>query len=407
MADDISHYLANEPIEAKRDSGWYVLKKAVSRHKTKMCAAAAFLALIGLFGLNMLWKENERQSEQLVSEGMQAEKLELWATAWTKYDEALRLHPDNYLALCYAARWKKKTYYRQPIKSRQPALLNESIALSDNAIKRATELNRRSHAIWNMKSEVLMALGDMQQAEQANRRSLDLNPDFYEAKGTLAKILALQGKYEEALEAAVQATQANLEEGRKSKYTDEVWRVLGSLQLYLGHPQALESLARAKEIQKKDFRNSLLIARAYLTLRGHQDNAKALNEARIAAAFTGLRDPRFKRILAQAQLRSGQFADAATNAEAAMDAGDLKPVCLLISAIAQAHMGKREDALRNLEGAEQSWPESFKSGEDVIVTADEGLLWFDTAAELKSLRAEARLLLESESRGGTPKDRQP
>ena len=73
-------------------------------------------------------------------------------------------------------------------------------------------------------------------------------------------------------------------------------------------------------------------------------------------------------------------------------------MCLLISAIAQAHLGRRDDALRNLDLAEKSWPESFKSGEAVIVTADEGLLWFDTAAELESLRAEAQLLLESEPR---------
>ena len=398
LAKDISHYLANEPIEAKRDSGWYVLKKAVSRHKMKIGAVAAFLALMGLFGVTLLGKEHEKQSERLVSEGQQAEKLDRWATAWTKYDEALRLNPDNYLALCYAARWKKKEYFRQPNKSRQRALLNESIALSDNAIERAKEIDRSSHALWNMKSEALMALGELQQAEQANRRALALKPDFHEAKGTLAKILALQGKYEEALEVATQAANAILDKGLYSKYTDEVWRALGSLQLYLGDPQALESLGKAKEIQKKDFRNSLLIARAYLTLRGDQNNAKALHEARVAAAYTGLRDPRFKRILAQAQLRNGQFAGAATNAEAAKNAGDLKPVCLLISAIAQAHLGRRDDALRNLDLAEKSWPESFKSGEAVIVTADEGLLWFDTAAELESLRAEAQLLLESEPR---------
>ena len=409
LARDLDHYLAGEPIDAKRDSGWYVLKKAVNRHRMKIGAAAAFLILVGLFGVYVRWtsaeraaelaqKENEKQSERLVSEGQTSEKLEHWATAWTKYDDALHLNPNNYLALCYAARWKKKEYYRQPSKSRQPALLDESVALSDRAIERAKEIDRGSHAIWNIKSEVLMALGNLQQAEQANRHALALKPDFYPAKGTLAKILALQGKYEEALEVAGQATQADLAQGQESRYTDEVWRVLGSLQLYLTHPEAHESLGRAKEIQKKDFRNSLLIARAHLTLPGHQDNAKALDEARVAAAYTGLRDPRFKRILAQAQLRNGQFADAATNAAAARHGGDLKPVCLLISAIAQAHMGKHEDALMNLDRAEKSWPESFKSGEDVIVTADEGLLWFDTLAELKSLQSEAQQLLESEPR---------
>ncbi len=37
----------------------------------------------------------------------------------------------------------------------------------------------------------------------------------------------------------------------------------------------------------------------------------------------------------------------------------------------------------------ESWPEEFKSGEGVIVTAEKGLLRFDTRAELEALRVEA------------------
>lgn len=38
---DISHYLSNEPIDAKRDSGWYVLKKSIRRYKLPIAAAGA------------------------------------------------------------------------------------------------------------------------------------------------------------------------------------------------------------------------------------------------------------------------------------------------------------------------------------------------------------------------------
>ena len=43
---DIEHYLAGEPIEAKRDSTWYVLQKTVRRHKAPFSVAAALLLLL-------------------------------------------------------------------------------------------------------------------------------------------------------------------------------------------------------------------------------------------------------------------------------------------------------------------------------------------------------------------------
>jgi tetratricopeptide (TPR) repeat protein len=46
LARDIRRYLADEPIEAKRDSGWYVLRKILRRHRAATTAGAAFLVLI-------------------------------------------------------------------------------------------------------------------------------------------------------------------------------------------------------------------------------------------------------------------------------------------------------------------------------------------------------------------------
>jgi serine/threonine protein kinase len=43
LAQDIRRYLRGDPIEAKRDSGWYVLSKTVSRHKAPASAAAVLL----------------------------------------------------------------------------------------------------------------------------------------------------------------------------------------------------------------------------------------------------------------------------------------------------------------------------------------------------------------------------
>ena len=53
LADDVGRFLAGEPIEAKRDSGLYVLKKTVLRHKWPVMAAALFVLLIAGFGAAM------------------------------------------------------------------------------------------------------------------------------------------------------------------------------------------------------------------------------------------------------------------------------------------------------------------------------------------------------------------
>ena len=45
LTRDLRHYLAGEPIEAKRDSGWYTLRKTIRRYRWPV---AGFLTLLGL-----------------------------------------------------------------------------------------------------------------------------------------------------------------------------------------------------------------------------------------------------------------------------------------------------------------------------------------------------------------------
>jgi len=53
LAADVRRYLAGEAIEAKRDSGWYVLRKSLRRHRVAVMAASAFVVLIAAFGVTM------------------------------------------------------------------------------------------------------------------------------------------------------------------------------------------------------------------------------------------------------------------------------------------------------------------------------------------------------------------
>ncbi len=46
LAADLRRYLAGEPIEAKRDSAWYVLKKTLRRYRRRAAVAAAFVLVV-------------------------------------------------------------------------------------------------------------------------------------------------------------------------------------------------------------------------------------------------------------------------------------------------------------------------------------------------------------------------
>lgn len=48
LARDIRSYLAGEPIEAKRGSGWYLLKKTMRRYRGRVMIAAGFAVVVGV-----------------------------------------------------------------------------------------------------------------------------------------------------------------------------------------------------------------------------------------------------------------------------------------------------------------------------------------------------------------------
>ncbi len=69
---DIGHYLAGEPIEAKRDSGWYVISKTLGRYRPQVAVAAAFVVLLIAWGAtaSIQWR---LQSEARRGEAQQKE----------------------------------------------------------------------------------------------------------------------------------------------------------------------------------------------------------------------------------------------------------------------------------------------------------------------------------------------
>ena len=65
LARDIDHYLANEPIEAKRDSGLYVLKKTLRRYKGQVTFAAMIAVVIIIAGIlsTIFWRQAAAQRD--------------------------------------------------------------------------------------------------------------------------------------------------------------------------------------------------------------------------------------------------------------------------------------------------------------------------------------------------------
>ena len=63
LARDVGHYLAQEPVEARGRSTWYVLRKSLRRHRLPVAAATAVLVL-GTFGAALFVREHLRAERQ-------------------------------------------------------------------------------------------------------------------------------------------------------------------------------------------------------------------------------------------------------------------------------------------------------------------------------------------------------
>jgi tetratricopeptide (TPR) repeat protein len=70
LAEDIEHYLSGRPIQAKRDSTWYVMRKTVKRHRRIALLGGAFTALTLLYALTMT--NLYHRSRQLAEESTRA-----------------------------------------------------------------------------------------------------------------------------------------------------------------------------------------------------------------------------------------------------------------------------------------------------------------------------------------------
>lgn len=76
LARDIRRYINGEPIEAKRDAGWYVIRKTLNRHKVAMTFAATIAVLVtgSAIGMTGMWRQAEGARVVAVTERDRAEE---------------------------------------------------------------------------------------------------------------------------------------------------------------------------------------------------------------------------------------------------------------------------------------------------------------------------------------------
>lgn len=76
LAADLRRYLAGEPITAKRDSTWYMLRKTAARHRTPIAAATAIMLLL-IVSTAVCWSLmlRARQSEHHARESLRESLL--------------------------------------------------------------------------------------------------------------------------------------------------------------------------------------------------------------------------------------------------------------------------------------------------------------------------------------------
>ena len=143
LADDIRRYLEGLPIEAKRDSAWYVVSMMLRRHRWRVAAAAVALLALLVFAItsSILYAQAvaARKTTEVRMEivrrgqGYVANKLDELHRTTNVLDRIRHTHPD----LLKSERWNKEEYQNplslfRPIAANIPENLCETIRSSDS-----------------------------------------------------------------------------------------------------------------------------------------------------------------------------------------------------------------------------------------------------------------------------------
>ena len=146
LARDVGHYLAGEPIEAKRDSTFYVLKKSLGRHTWQVAVAAVFLLMLlaGVATSTTLWR---RATSALARESQQR------AIAQARTTEAQRSRAEALVSQERAEQEKERaevSLYRASIMAARNAIEGNRFAQARELLWDCSERYRHWEWGWAM-----------------------------------------------------------------------------------------------------------------------------------------------------------------------------------------------------------------------------------------------------------------
>ncbi|HKQ48076.1 MAG TPA: tetratricopeptide repeat protein [Phycisphaerae bacterium] len=216
LAGDLEHYLRGEAIEAKRDSGWYVLRKTLRRYRVQTAVAAGFVLLVAAsaVALGVLYG---REKSALNKANVETRKAEI---------------TTDFLQDMLAAADPNTAQGRE---------LTVRELLDAASARAATELNQDPQVAITIHSTIgqtYLSLGLAEQAEREYRAALDRSalalpthhPDVLVAENGLATALEDQSRYDEAetlFRKCLDSTRAS--QGAEHPFTIDVLHNLANL----------------------------------------------------------------------------------------------------------------------------------------------------------------------------------
>lgn len=213
LARDIHRYLTGDPIEAKRDSGWYVISKTLRRYRPHVAVGAAFLMLLigAAAALTYLWRDADLARRRATAAALEARDENLRANK--NFDALLGLSIKLTDMDDVLKRLRGTTGLRESIGKSTPA----SLGLVSPRDGDDPAYLRQLAKAWQTYGDVLGELfqpnsGDHARARAAygeamaiRQRLLDKFPDRYESHADMAEsqfktgqLLHGEGKYRDA-----------------------------------------------------------------------------------------------------------------------------------------------------------------------------------------------------------------
>ncbi len=394
FAADIQRHLHNEPVLASPPSLTYRFAKLVRRCPGLILGVTAVVAVVVL-GLLLVTQRIQKSHDDIlafVREGTLRTEAKQWGKAEAAFRQAIELDPHSPQAVLEYTRMKVHRFFDGPDTGHSEKGVAVFLEQVHEEYQRGIKLAPDNPTGWNRLGIILKMMGRYVDAIKAYEKALSVRPSSYFAQVNIATAYALlrnlgraRTEFRRATEMAALATDED-----DLPYAAQAWRNLASLQLYRGKLEAAQKNAReALRRNPDDPYIHLILARVLLAQDGTQHDSDAANRAWYADEASGGENPRAKRIFALAQLRNQKPEQAIAAANAALELNDLAEVNHLIKAIAQARLGRPEESRVSLEAAstarrENPWPDDGYS-----VSAPKGFLWFDSKADMDSLREEA------------------